>query len=237
VDRWGDRTGGRHDSFLPERADPSVVTESPSHPLFAALYDPVMESTERVLFPPHREYLVDGLAGDVLDLGSGTGAMLPYYAEPVRSGAATVTLLEPDPHMRRRAVARADDLAVDVRFSDASAERLPFPDDSFDAVVAAIVFCTIPDPAAALDEAARVLRPGGEFRYLEHVADRGWRRGLQAVVAPLWRRAAGGCHVQRRTGEQFAAHGAFETVESERFDLGAGPVRPFVRGTLRRRDR
>lgn len=216
-----------------DRAD---GTERPSHPWFARLYDPVMRASEERLFPPHREYLARNLSGDVLDLGAGTGAMLPYYEEPVRSGAATVTLLEPDPHMRERAVASAQERDLDVTVSDARAESLPFADDSFDMVVASMVFCTVSDPHAALDEVARVLRPGGEFRFLEHVAEDGPLRAVQRILAPLWRRVAGGCHLTRRTGALFGNHQAFSVTDIERFHLGIFPVRPFVRGTLTRRD-
>lgn len=210
--------------------------EKPAHPWFARLYDPVMRASEEKLFPPHREYLARDLAGDVLDLGAGTGAMLPYYEEPVRSGAASVTILEPDPHMREQAVAEAREMALDVTVSDARAESLPFPDDSFDVVVASMVFCTIPDPEAALDEVARVLRPGGEFRFLEHVSEAGWRRFVQRALEPLWSWVAGGCRLTRRTGDLFDDHDAFVVSEIERQHLGVFPVRPFVRGTLKRRD-
>jgi SAM-dependent methyltransferase len=211
-------------------------TAGPAHPWFARLYDPVMRASEAKLFPPHREYLARDLSGNVLDLGAGTGAMLPYYETAIQTGAATVTVLEPDPHMRKQAVAEARRLDIDVQVSDARAESLPFPDDSFDVVVASMVFCTIPDPAAALDEVARVLRPGGEFRFLEHVAEEGWRRFVQRALAPLWSRLAGGCRLTRHTGDQFSEHDAFTVVDIERQHLGVFPVRPFVRGTLERRD-
>lgn len=210
--------------------------ERPAHPWFARLYDPVMRTSEERLLPPHREYLARELSDDVLDLGAGTGAMLPYYEEAVRTGDATVTLLEPDPHMRERAVTAARERDLDVTVSDARAESLPFPDDSFDVVVASMVFCTIPDPEAALDEAARVLRAGGEFRFLEHVAEDGWPRIVQRTLEPLWRRLAGGCHLTRHTGARFGDHAAFAVVDIERHSFGLFPVRQFVRGTLERRD-
>lgn len=217
------------------RAHDHTPEDPPEHRLFAALYDPVMRAAEAKLFPPHREYLARDLSGDVLDLGAGTGAMFPYYVDAVESGRATVTAVEPDPHMRKRAVDRAEDLDLAVTVDAAGAEALPYADDSFDVVVAAMVFCTIPDTDAALDEVARVLRPGGELRFLEHVAEEGWRRWVQRAIQPLWKRVAGGCHLTRRTGEQFADHPAFETVDVERRGLGTFPVRPFVRGTLERR--
>jgi ubiquinone/menaquinone biosynthesis C-methylase UbiE len=198
--------------------------------VFARMYDPFMQAAERRLFPPHREYLTD-VSGEVLDLGSGTGANFPYFAgrEDVRLHA-----IEPDSHMLRRARRRAVSVGLEVDLREARAEALPYGDESMDAVVAGIVFCTIPDPEAALEEVARVLKPGGEFRFLEHVRDHGRTAWAQALVEPVWKRVAGGCHVTRDTAGLFTAHDAFEVVEVERVDVGVFPADPFVRGRLRR---
>ncbi|OVE85450.1 class I SAM-dependent methyltransferase [Natronolimnobius baerhuensis] len=201
-----------------------------AHPRFATLYDWL---PQRLLLGPHREYLANGLAGRVLEIGAGNGAMFPFVAE----GAATDTLeyhaIEPDPHMRKRAVTAARDaeLAVDLR--DARAESLPYPDDSFDVVISGMVFCTVQDPEAALSEVTRVLRPGGEFRFLEHVRADGWRGTGQNVLNPVWKRAAGGCQLNRDTVSLFAGHEAFAVDEIERLAFGVFPATPFVRGTLR----
>jgi len=202
----------------------------PAHPLFAAIYDPAMAHAEATILEPHREYLARDLTGTVLDLGAGTGAMFPYFDE-----AASVHATEPDPHMRRRARERAERVNGDVDLLDAGAADLPFPDDHFDAVVSSMVFCTVPDVEGSLSEVRRVLDPGGEFRFLEHVADDGWRETVQTTVAPAWKRLAGGCHLTRRTASRFAGDDAFDVVEMDRFELGVTPVRPFVRGRLRRR--
>lgn len=210
-----------------------VPDESPSHPVFAALYDTVMHRAEATLLPPHREYLVRGLSGRVLDVGAGTGALFPYLDQ--HGGDAEIHAVEPDPHMRRRAVERATDLGLEVEMRPDRAEDLSYEDGSFNVVTGGIVFCTIPDPATALGEVARVLRQGGEFRFLEHVHDRGWRGRFQAAIQPLWGRVAGGCHLTRETGSLFTTHEAFEVADIERFEVGITPVRPFIRGTLRRR--
>jgi len=200
--------------------------------VFARVYDPVMRSVEERLLPPHRAYLTD-VSGEVLDVGSGTGANFPYFAgrEDVRLHA-----VEPDPYMAKRARAKATELGLDIDLREAGAESLPYDDASVDAVVAGIVFCTIPDPETALDEVARVLRPGGEFRFLEHVRSHGRTAWAQALVEPLWKPLAGGCHVTRDTAGLFTAHEAFDVVEVERVDVGVFPAEPFVRGRLRRRD-
>jgi SAM-dependent methyltransferase len=209
----------------------SASSDDPDHPLFAAVYDPATALVERTLLRPHRQYLARDLDGTVLDLGAGTGAMFPYLTD----SRLDVHAVEPDDYMRTRAVDRARSLGLDVDVRGAGATALPYADDTFDTVIASMVFCTIGDPAAAFDEAARVLRPGGEFRFLEHVVDDGWRERLQQVLAPLWRRLAGGCHLTRRTAALFAAHPEFDVLELERRNIGLTPVRPFVRGRLRKR--
>lgn len=208
--------------------------------MFAAVYDPATWIAERWIIRPHREYLVRDLSGRVLDLGAGTGAMFPYFAACVDAGRPIyLHAIEPDPHMRSRARARADGLSLDVEIRAARAESLPYPDDSFDVVVASMVFCTIPDVEAAIGEVVRVLVPGGEFRFLEHVADDGLRGWIQSVLSPLWGRLAGGCHLRRRTASAFVRAEPLDVVELERLPIGVTPVRPFVRGRLchRRFDR
>ena len=204
--------------------------------LFAAIYDPVMALPERVSLPPHRRYLVEGLSGRVLDVGAGTGANFPYLAERAAETTLEVHAVEPDPHMRRRASEAAREVGLSVDLCDAGAEALPYADDSFDAALAGIVFCTIPDPGGALDELARVLRPGGELRFVEHVRAEGLEGRLQGFVEPVWKRVAGGCHVTRDTVGLFAAHEAFDVVDVERVGFGLFPAKPFVRGTLVRRE-
>ncbi|WP_440989548.1 class I SAM-dependent methyltransferase [Haloarchaeobius baliensis] len=202
------------------------------HPLFAAIYDPVVAPFERRI-APQRRWLAADLAGTVLDIGVGTGAMFPYLAA---SGADEVVGVEPDPHMRKRAVERAAECGLSVTIHPTGAESLPLAADSVDVVVAALVFCTIPDVDAALDEVARVLKPGGEFRFLEHVRADGWAGRLQTTVQPVWGRLAAGCQLDRATDERFLADDRFETVAFERLDAGIPPVAPIVRGRLVRRD-
>ena len=200
-----------------------------SHPVVSRLYDPVMAIPERTVLPAHREYLTAELSGRVLDLGAGTGAMFPYFASRPDIELCAV---EPDPAMRRQARSKATDLDLTVDIADARAEALPYDDDSFDAVVASFVFCTIPDPGAALGELARVLRPGGEFRFLEHVRADGIAGRLHDLFAPAWHTVAGGCHLNRETGDLFRTDDRFTLVEYRRLSGGAIPV---IRGTLERR--
>jgi ubiquinone/menaquinone biosynthesis C-methylase UbiE len=193
------------------------------HPIFAALYDRLLASAERKFFRRHRRHLADHLTGRVLDLGSGTGANLPYYPP-----SAAVVGIEPDPHMLRRA--RARERAAPAALVLGGAETLPFPDGAFDTAVVTLVLCTVADPGRALAELRRVLRPGGQLRFLEHVraATPGWAR-FQDAATPLWKLIGAGCHPNRDTVG--AIEGArFRIVEFDRYAFGPYPVRPMVRG-------
>ena len=207
----------------------------PSHPVFARLYDPVMKPVERTVLAEHRRYLADEISGTVLDLGAGTGAMFPYFDEATADGGdVTLFAMEPDSHMRRQAVERARDLELDIEIESAGAEALPFADDSFDVVIASLVFCTVPDFDAALSEVARVLKPGGEFRFLEHVRGE-WAIGVaHDVLAPAWHTVAGGCHLNRKTDEVFRDDERFELLDYTRLE-DIPRIVPVVRGTLKRR--
>ncbi|OIB56057.1 class I SAM-dependent methyltransferase [Natrialba sp. SSL1] len=206
-------------------------TNEISHPLVATVYDLVVP--DRLLFEPHRHYLTRDLSGRVLDIGAGTGANVPYLAEA--DSTVEIHAIEPDQHMRRQAVTKAREYGCAVDLRDARAESLPYPDDAFDVVLASLVFCTIQDPDAALEEVARVLKPDGEFRFLEHVHADGWRATGQHVLNPLWERVAGGCQLTRDTVERFVCHDEFAVEQIERIDRGVFPATPIVRGTLRRR--
>ena len=204
--------------------------DHPSHPILAAVYEPATALVESWLFAEHRAYLADGLSGRVLDVGAGTGAMFPYVA--AIGDETEFYAIEPDPHMRKRAKENAAALDLDVSVADARAEALPYPDDFFDAVITSLVFCTIADVEQAMAEIARVLRPGGEFRFFEHVRGDGVRGRAQDVLAPVWKLAAGGCHLNRTTGELFERDQRFDIAELDRLDVGIAVVRPFVRGRL-----
>ncbi|ELZ05332.1 type 11 methyltransferase [Natrialba chahannaoensis JCM 10990] len=208
-----------------------VDTSEISHPLVARVYDVIVP--DRLLFEPHRQYLTRELSGRVLDIGAGTGANFPYLAEA--DPTVEIHAIEPDRHMRRQAVAKAREYGCAVDLRDARAESLPYPDDAFDVVLASLVFCTIQEPDAALEEVARVLKPGGEFRFLEHVHADGWRGTGQHVLNPFWERVAGGCQLTRETVERFVCHDEFAVEQIERIDRGVFPATPIVRGTLRRR--
>ena len=203
----------------------------PGHPFFAAVYDLFQRPAARML-DPWRRRVAAGAAGRVLEVGVGTGLNLPFYR---MERIERLVGLEPDPHMRRRAQARAGRLGIPLELVAAPAEEMPFDDRSFDTVVATHVLCSVSDPERALREVFRILRPGGAFRFLEHVraADERLAR-WQDRLTPAWRLVAAGCHPNRRTTEWVRAAG-FVVEELERFDLpGGGLVKPQAFGVVRR---
>jgi ubiquinone/menaquinone biosynthesis C-methylase UbiE len=181
------------------------VPEHPQgHPWFAAIYDRLNASAERTFLRPAREEIVGGARGRVLEIGCGTGASFPYYA----AAATEVLATEPDPHMLRRARRRAADLGRSIDIRQAPAEALPFPDASVDAVVSTLVLCSVADPGRALAEVRRVLRPGGELRFYEHVRhEHAFGAFWQDLVTPVWHRLFAGCHPNRDTAGLLRASG------------------------------
>lgn len=179
----------------------------------------------------HRRYLAHDLEGVVLDLGAGSGAMIPYLQTALqREPALHLHAIEPDPNRRRQAKRTASAHDMDVNLRSGRAESLPYADDAFDVVIASAVFCTVLDPSRALKEVHRVVKPDGEFRFLEHVRADGLRGYVQDAVTPLWKRIDNGCHLDRQTDEWIAA-GPFDLDEIETLRIGVSPSRPFVRGT------
>jgi ubiquinone/menaquinone biosynthesis C-methylase UbiE len=205
------------------------------HPWFARMLARAAAVEERKGGAEHRRRLVAGLRGRVIEVGPGSGLSFAYYPPEVDE----VVAVEPEPHLRGLATDAARGAPVPVRVVDGTADHLPSGDASFDAAVVAGVLCSVPDQARALAELRRVLRPGGELRFHEHVAARG--RGLAALQrvldATVWPRMNGGCHLTRDTEAAILAAG-FELQRRERFSfcptLFAAPAAPRVLGIARR---
>ncbi|WP_053365350.1 class I SAM-dependent methyltransferase [Bacillus sp. FJAT-27245] len=162
---------------------------------FAALYDAGMKGLEKGTFKEIRKGLLEKAEGRVLEIGSGSGINFPLYAKADR-----VDAIEPDFHMIDRADRRISEAKVPIVVHQQSAERLEFPDHTFDAAVATLVFCTIPDPQQALKEIKRVLKPGAPILFFEHVKmpQRPLAK-MQSLLNPVWRRICGGCNLNRDT--------------------------------------
>jgi SAM-dependent methyltransferase len=173
-----------------------------------------------------RHMLLGELEGDVLEIGAGTGASLPHYER-----ASRVVALEPDPSMGKRLPAKVAAATVRVDIVAGSAESVPFPDESFDAVVSTFMLCSVADPIAVLAEARRVLKPAGKLILLEHVRGEGRTARWQERLTPLHRKIGGNCHLNRDTLAAVARAG-FDASGVERTDLpGTHPlVRPGIQG-------
>jgi ubiquinone/menaquinone biosynthesis C-methylase UbiE len=198
--------------------------------LIAAIYDRLTAASEQACLQEWRAELLRGIAGQVLEVGAGTGLNLPYYPRAV----ARLVLSEPDPYMRHKLALKARALDWErAEVMDASLEQLPVPDASFDTVVGTLVLCSVPRLDRALAEIHRVLRPAGRFLFLEHVAaeDRPSRLKWQQRVEPLWRRLSGNCHLTRRTANAIVAAGLVITdIRRESMRKAWPLVRPTIRG-------
>jgi ubiquinone/menaquinone biosynthesis C-methylase UbiE len=159
--------------------------------------------------------LFSGLSGCVLEIGPGTGANLEYYPEEV-----LLTGLEPNPWMQKHLKEKADQFNRPIEMLTGSAEDIPLEGESMNAVVSTLVLCSVTDLPQTLSEIKRVLKPGGSFLFIEHVAAReGTRlRTMQRWIKPLWRWIADGCHPDRETWKAIEGAG-FKDVELEHFRL------------------
>jgi ubiquinone/menaquinone biosynthesis C-methylase UbiE len=190
------------------------------------IYDLLAGRAERAGIAERRHDLLAGLEGDVVEIGAGTGASLPHYEL-----ARRVVAIEPDASMAKRLPHRLEEAKVPVEVVTARAEKLPFPDESFDAAVAAFVLCSVDDPQAVLAEARRVLRPGGKLVLLEHVRGDGRTGRWQDRITPLHSKMAGNCHLNRDTRAIVEAAG-FDATAVERTHLPGthALVRPGIQG-------
>src|SRR2546421_214501 len=163
--------------------------------VYAAGYDVFDSKAERGVLGERRQELLTQAGGRVLEIGVGTGANLAHYP---REAGLELVAIDPDPGMLARAKRRAAQLGMAVELHQTGAYPLAFPDASFDTVVCTLCLCTIPDPARALGEARRVLRPRGRLPFLEHVrAKEPDLARWQDRLAPPWKILGRGCHPHR----------------------------------------
>lgn len=200
------------------------------HKWFAAYWNRAVRFEPKSLKRMRRETLV-GLKGRVLEIGCGNGANFPLYPDTVSVLVAT----DPDPYMMEAAGERAKSLSLETEGYEAGADSLPFEDGSFDAVVCTLVLCSVPDQDAALAEIRRVLKPGGEFRFLEHVrAKNSVGAWFQDICAPAWRWVGAGCNPNRDTRAAIERAGfAFREIWHQRLAPPIPPLaltRPAIRG-------
>lgn len=196
--------------------------------ILAPAYDRMSRSSEEAGLGDLRQGLLADAAGRVLEIGAGTGVNLPYYGKGIES----LVLTDPEPPMLRRLQRAADEHAPDAQVMQAPAEKLPFEDDSFDAVVSTLVLCGVDDQSRALREARRVLRPGGRLLFIEHVrADDPALARFQDRMNWL-NRLVVGCDCNRQTLRAIEAE-RFEVSRVEHTDTPKAPkfVRPLIVGS------
>jgi ubiquinone/menaquinone biosynthesis C-methylase UbiE len=205
------------------------------NPLFARLYTWLSRGAERAGAAEHRDETLAGLRGRVVEIGAGNGLNFTHYPAEVEE----VVAVEPEPYLQARAREAAAAAPVKVTVVDGTADHLPGADGEFDAAVASLVLCTVPDQSRALAEVRRVLRPGGELRFYEHVRapDRGRARWQDRLARRLWPALGGGCHPNRDTEAAIVAAG-FDVERARRFEWKPGPgmgiIAPHVIGVARR---
>jgi ubiquinone/menaquinone biosynthesis C-methylase UbiE len=216
-------TGTRDDS--PERVN---------HPVFARMYLRMASKRNSRGEDEYRRRLVAGLSGRVIEVGAGSGLNFPFYPATVEH----VLAVEPEPLLLAAAVNNASEAPVPISVVDGVSGRLPAEDESFDGGVASLVLCSVLDQQRALAEFRRVIRPGGELRFYEHVvAQQPMAARLQRMADfTFWPRVAGGCHLSRDTGAAITAAG-FSVESRERFLFTPGapiPPIPHILGVARR---
>jgi ubiquinone/menaquinone biosynthesis C-methylase UbiE len=197
--------------------------------LFAAMYDRMLAGTEKAGLRERRARLLESARGKVLEIGAGTGANLPLYGANVEA----LTVTEPEAPMARRLAKHLREQSRAADLVEASAEQLPLPDGQFDTVVSTLVLCTVPDPLRALREVWRVLKPGGQLLFIEHVRSDDpklakWQDRLNGIN----RVVAHGCNCNRSTLDVIKQSG-FTIHSLEKGLLAKAPpfVRPLIIGT------
>ncbi len=197
--------------------------------LFPAVYDRLLEATEEAGLRQMRQEILSEASGRTIDIGAGTGVNLGLFPQAVTE----LVLSEPDKYMVKRLRQRLAESGRQAQLIEAPAARLPFEDASFDTAVFTLVLCTVPDPVAALAEAARLLRPGGRMLFIEHVraGDARLARWQDRLEGP-WRFVGDGCHCNRDTVATIEASPlALERVERGRMPKALPIVRPTARGS------
>ena len=205
----------------------ATKTDSPApsgHKRFAKFWDWAVRHESREAQAARAE-VAGGATGRVLELGIGVGANWEHLPKGIEYSG-----IEPDPFMVERARKHASERGQEYDIREAPAESLPFDDATFDTVIVTLTLCTVQDVQKALAEVRRVLKPGGQLRFSEHVRAQG-RVGssLQTAFTPAWRKLGAGCHLNRATADAIRETG-LEIIELKRWRQG---FMPMVTGVAR----
>jgi len=170
--------------------------------------------------------LFTNLHGKILEIGPGTGPNLSYYPSDIQWIG-----IEPNPFMHSYLQKEADKLGLNIDIRTGTAEKLDAQDNSIDTVISTLVLCSVPNLPATLQEILRVLKPGGRFLFIEHVAaPKGtFLRSVQNTVKPIWQVIGDGCNPNRETGIALENAG-FASVDYQKFDAPVPLVTPHIIG-------
>ncbi len=164
--------------------------------VFAGMYDRFLARVEKHGLAEKRAQMLKPAYGRTIELGTGTGLNLPHYPDAV----SELILTEPYPPMVSKLEEKVRHYPKRVQLTVAGAEKLPYPDASFDTVAAAMILCTVPDPDVVLREIERVLKPGGQYLFLEHVRNTDPKVARkQDIVQKGWYWFGNECHCNRPT--------------------------------------
>ena len=183
-----------------------MPAEEHKHPIFARFWTLVSEREDKAGQNEYRRELLSGARGRAIEIGAGNGRNFPHYPAAVTE----VVAVEPEPYLRERARDAAAGAPVKVDVVEGTDHPLPYDDDSFDVAVTCLVLCSVPDQERSLAELRRVLRPGGELRFYEHVVPTRPRQATLFRVADdsgVWPKVGAGCHLSRDTGAAIAGSG------------------------------
>lgn len=185
------------------------------------------DDAQHRIYGARKRKLFADLSGTVVEIGPGTGVNLPYLPRGVRWIG-----IEPNPHMHRLIRETAAEQGIEVDLRTATASDTGLPDGSADAVISTLVLCSVPDLDAALAEIKRILKSGGRFYFIEHVAapEGSWSRMLQRGIKPIWKPLADGCRPDRETQKAIERAG-FADVQYHSFRTALPVVAPHVIGT------
>ena len=186
------------------------------------IMDPVLTRTYR----PHKEALLGNISGTILETGPGSGLNFRYYA-----GGSTVIAIEPNrflhPYLKKAAARNG----LSLELHDNPGESMDLPDDIADTAVISLVLCSVDDPEKVISEILRVLKPGGRFLFIEHVAAPSNTRlqRFQRLISPLWQQLFDGCHPDRDARREIEKAG-FSATYLDEFSLSVPVVSPHISG-------